>query len=93
MGRVACGTLHLAVFIQRKYFRNLHVGGWRHIGFVTGFIVHPYPGIFYAAVMAGKTHFRRRHNLFPMILHQVRAFAVNKKGVYPAIMTDGTPFS
>ena len=90
MGRVAGRTLHLPVFVQREYLGYFHMRGRRHIGLVAAVIIHPGPGIFHAAVMTGKTHFRRCHNLFRLVPNQVGSFSFNEKGVYPAIMTYGT---
>ena len=90
MGGVTGRTLDFTVVIQRECLRYFHVSGRRHIGLVPAAMIHPCPGVFHAAVMTRKTHVRRCHDLFRLVRNQVGSFAFDKKGVYPAIMTDGT---
>ncbi len=40
--------------------------------------------------MTGKTYFRGSHDLLCLIVNEVRASKVKVKGVYPAVVADGT---
>jgi hypothetical protein len=53
-------------------------------------VINPGTGINDASVMAGKTHSRICHNFVRLEWDKIRAPSVQKKGVYPAIVTNCT---
>ncbi len=90
MGGMTGCTLHETVFIKGKYLWDFHVRGRRFINGMVLVIVDPGPGVSHTAIMTGIADLSLGHHLFRLIGNQFRASSMDKKGINPPIMTEGT---